>query len=151
MGSPVLCHAAVVLFGEVGLGGELRPVPQSERRVSEAAKYGFSRVVMPRGRGRAGGRKRQVCADKTHAVCMADLPSMRTSLCRVHPPQEMTLEGPHGAHKVTVYRCRTLAEALHVALIRPLPPPRRMQKRSERGWEGDEDGEQGGLPEDWRP
>ena len=40
--------ADIAFFGEVGLGGELRPVPQSERRLSEAATMGFKRVVMPR-------------------------------------------------------------------------------------------------------
>jgi len=40
--------ADMAFFGEVGLGGELRPVPQSERRLSEAATMGFKRVVMPR-------------------------------------------------------------------------------------------------------
>ncbi|ACO70521.1 predicted protein, partial [Micromonas commoda] len=34
-------------FGEVGLGGELRPVMQSERRIAEAATMGFRRVLLP--------------------------------------------------------------------------------------------------------
>ena len=34
-------------FGEVGLGGEVRAVPMAEMRLSEAAKMGFSRVVLP--------------------------------------------------------------------------------------------------------
>jgi len=34
-------------FGEVGLGGELRPVMQAERRIAEAATMGFKRVLMP--------------------------------------------------------------------------------------------------------
>ena len=38
--------------GEVGLGGEIRPVPQMEARLNEAARLGFSRVVVP-GRGKA--------------------------------------------------------------------------------------------------
>jgi hypothetical protein len=37
------------LIGELGLGGELRPVAQLERRVVEALKLGFSRVVIPAG------------------------------------------------------------------------------------------------------
>jgi len=40
--------ADMAFFGEVGLGGELRPVAQSERRLAEAATMGFTRVLMPR-------------------------------------------------------------------------------------------------------
>lgn len=38
----------VVVFGEVGLGGEVRSVHSVERRVNEAAKLGFTRAVAPR-------------------------------------------------------------------------------------------------------
>jgi DNA repair protein RadA/Sms len=37
-----------VLIGEVGLSGELRSVPQLERRLSEAAKLGYTRAVCSR-------------------------------------------------------------------------------------------------------
>ncbi|MDO4961143.1 MAG: DNA repair protein RadA [Eubacteriales bacterium] len=36
-----------VIFGEVGLSGEVRAVPQAAERVKEAAKLGFKRVIMP--------------------------------------------------------------------------------------------------------
>jgi DNA repair protein RadA/Sms len=39
----------LVAFGEVGLSGELRPVPNGEERVREAATHGFERVILPRG------------------------------------------------------------------------------------------------------
>ncbi|MFN9732158.1 MAG: DNA repair protein RadA [Pseudomonadota bacterium] len=39
----------LVAFGEVGLSGELRPVPNGEERVREAANHGFDRIVLPRG------------------------------------------------------------------------------------------------------
>ena len=35
-------------FGEVGLAGELRAVPQAERRVLECARLGFLNIVLPR-------------------------------------------------------------------------------------------------------
>lgn len=35
-----------VIVGELGLGGEVRPVSQIERRIAEAHKLGFSRCVM---------------------------------------------------------------------------------------------------------
>ena len=37
-----------VLFGEVGLSGEVRSVPMAEYRVREAAKLGFTRCVLPK-------------------------------------------------------------------------------------------------------
>lgn len=39
----------LVLVGEVGLSGELRSVSQTDRRLAEAAKLGFTRAVVPSG------------------------------------------------------------------------------------------------------
>ncbi len=36
-----------VVFGEVGLAGEIRPVPNGEERLREAAKHGFRRALVP--------------------------------------------------------------------------------------------------------
>ncbi len=36
------------LIGEVGLGGEIRAVPQCEVRVAEASKLGFETIIIPR-------------------------------------------------------------------------------------------------------
>ena len=38
----------VVVFGEVGLGGEIRTVSQAERRIAEAKKLGFTNVLAPK-------------------------------------------------------------------------------------------------------
>ncbi|OGL74008.1 DNA repair protein RadA [Candidatus Uhrbacteria bacterium RIFCSPHIGHO2_02_FULL_57_19] len=38
---------ATVVFGEIGLGGEIRSVPHLDRRLAEATKLGFSRSVTP--------------------------------------------------------------------------------------------------------
>jgi DNA repair protein RadA/Sms len=38
----------LVVFGEVGLSGEIRPVPSGQERLSEAAKHGFKRAIVPR-------------------------------------------------------------------------------------------------------
>ena len=35
--------------GEVGLTGEIRPVPRTEQRIAEAAKLGFQRIFVPQG------------------------------------------------------------------------------------------------------
>ncbi len=47
--------ARAVVVGEVGLGGEIRSIHQVEKRIAEAAKLGFSRIILPRGalRGKA--------------------------------------------------------------------------------------------------
>jgi DNA repair protein RadA/Sms len=42
-----------VLVGELGLGGQLRPVGQLELRLQEAARLGFTRAVVPRATGLA--------------------------------------------------------------------------------------------------
>lgn len=42
----VLPHNLVV-FGEVGLGGEIRPVTSGQERIAEAAKHGFTQAIIP--------------------------------------------------------------------------------------------------------
>lgn len=37
-----------IAFGEVGLSGEIRPVPNGEDRLKEAATHGFKRAIVPR-------------------------------------------------------------------------------------------------------
>jgi len=39
----------LVVFGEVGLSGEVRPVPNGQERLQEAAKHGFHRAIIPEG------------------------------------------------------------------------------------------------------
>jgi len=39
----------LVLFGEVGLSGEIRPVPSGQERIQEALKHGFKRAIIPFG------------------------------------------------------------------------------------------------------
>ncbi len=46
-----------LIFGEVGLSGEVRAVSQAEQRVTEAAKLGFTSCILPR-----------VCLDKMKPV-----------------------------------------------------------------------------------
>jgi DNA repair protein RadA/Sms len=38
----------LVVFGEVGLTGEIRPVPSGQERLREAAKHGFKRAIVPK-------------------------------------------------------------------------------------------------------
>ena len=43
-----LAHGLLV-FGEIGLSGEVRPVPSGQERLKEAAKHGFKRAIVPKG------------------------------------------------------------------------------------------------------
>jgi DNA repair protein RadA/Sms len=47
---------ATAVVGEVGLGGEVRPVPQLEQRIREAVRLGYKRVIAPRSIGSIGGK-----------------------------------------------------------------------------------------------
>ena len=39
---------AIAVMGEIGLSGEVRAIPQCDRRVSECARLGFTKVMIPR-------------------------------------------------------------------------------------------------------
>jgi DNA repair protein RadA/Sms len=39
----------LVVFGEVGLTGEIRPVANGEARLKESSKHGFTRAIVPKG------------------------------------------------------------------------------------------------------
>ncbi|KFN41295.1 DNA repair protein RadA [Arenimonas oryziterrae] len=45
-----------VAFGEVGLSGEIRPVPNGEERLREAATHGFKRALVPKANAPKSGR-----------------------------------------------------------------------------------------------
>jgi len=47
--------ADMAFLGEIGLAGEVRSVPQVERRIQEAARLGFRSCMVPRSLGRSGG------------------------------------------------------------------------------------------------
>ncbi len=55
----------LVVFGEVGLAGEIRPVPNGEERLREAAKHGFRRAIIPRANA---PRRGQPGSLEVHAV-----------------------------------------------------------------------------------
>lgn len=37
----------LIIFGEIGLAGEIRPVPNGQERIREAMKHGFKRAIIP--------------------------------------------------------------------------------------------------------
>jgi len=38
-----------IIFGEVGLAGEVRPIQRGQERLKEAAKLGFTHAIIPKG------------------------------------------------------------------------------------------------------
>lgn len=65
----------LVAFGEVGLAGELRRVPHTERRLVEAARMGLRRAVVPRDVGEApAGLEVKRAASVAEAVRLTRLP-----------------------------------------------------------------------------
>ena len=61
--------ADVVACGEVGLGGELRPVPQLGRRLAEAARLGFRTAIVP-----------TTCPDPPLHMVLHPVPTLREAL-----------------------------------------------------------------------
>jgi DNA repair protein RadA/Sms len=68
-----------VVIGELGLAGEVRRVPQIERRLSEAARRGFTRAIIPRVAGGVAGPLRTLevrdLAEALSAAFPAHIPS----------------------------------------------------------------------------
>jgi DNA repair protein RadA/Sms len=60
--------AGTVVIGEVGLGGELRQVPQIARRLSEAARLGFADAVVPASTADVAGIMLRRAADLSTAL-----------------------------------------------------------------------------------
>ncbi len=45
----------LIVFGEVGLAGEIRPVPSGQERLFEAVKHGFKKAIIPKANMPKGG------------------------------------------------------------------------------------------------
>ncbi len=56
--------AELMVFGEVGLSGEIRPVPSGPERLQEAAKHGFKRAIV----AKANAPKTPIKGMQVHAV-----------------------------------------------------------------------------------
>jgi DNA repair protein RadA/Sms len=54
----------LLVFGELGLAGEIRPVPSGQERLKEAAKHGFKTAVIPQG----NATKQVISGIQVHAV-----------------------------------------------------------------------------------
>jgi DNA repair protein RadA/Sms len=55
-----------VVFGEIGLSGEVRQVGQADARLKEAAKLGFTKALAPR-------RKRAGPGDRTGTIAIREI------------------------------------------------------------------------------
>lgn len=61
----------LVAIGEIGLGGEIRPVPRLDQRLSEAAKLGFTTAVIPNVEVKAKNIQLQTSSSVGEAIDMA--------------------------------------------------------------------------------
>ncbi|MCH8036962.1 MAG: DNA repair protein RadA [Proteobacteria bacterium] len=69
-----------VVFGEIGLSGEIRAVSQSEARLKEAAKLGFTRALtppVPAGRGAGRGRSRARGKGRAAGIEVQEVPRLQ--------------------------------------------------------------------------
>lgn len=98
-------RADTAFCGEVGLLGELRSVVSLEKRVKEAKRMGFSRVITAIDRSSAGNRSKKNW--KTYST--------------------------NNALGIEWIQCETLKEALNLALVDPLPKrkPRKKKEASD--------------------
>ena len=58
-----------VCFGELGLTGEIRPVPFGEERLREAAKQGFRRALVPAANVPRKGARSRASRSRASAGC----------------------------------------------------------------------------------
>jgi DNA repair protein RadA/Sms len=63
--------ADTVVVGEIGLGGEVRQIAQAERRLAEAARLGFRRVIGPRSMPRVDHMERASVSTLADALALA--------------------------------------------------------------------------------
>jgi DNA repair protein RadA/Sms len=62
-----------VVFGEIGLSGEVRAVSQSDARLKEAGKLGFTSALIPPRRGKGGKTPREGAIAVTEIAHLRDL------------------------------------------------------------------------------
>ena len=70
-----MVDARTVLLGEVGLGGQVRPVSQLELRLREAAKLGFKRAIIPNGQATPDLGMQIIPVSKVSEAILAAIPS----------------------------------------------------------------------------
>ncbi|MGK9370115.1 DNA repair protein RadA [Melioribacter sp. Ez-97] len=63
----------LVIIGEVGLGGEIRSVPHIDKRINEAAKLGFGKIILPSGNKKNFSSLNSGLKDKLEIIFTDDL------------------------------------------------------------------------------
>jgi DNA repair protein RadA/Sms len=66
-----------VVFGEIGLSGEVRAVSQSDARLKEAGKLGFTSALIPPRRGKGAGK-----APREGAIAVTEIAHLRDLVAR---------------------------------------------------------------------
>jgi DNA repair protein RadA/Sms len=67
----------MVVFGEIGLGGEVRRVSQPELRLREAAKLGFARALLPApGKSAKNGKPKTIAIETREIAHLQELVAM---------------------------------------------------------------------------
>jgi DNA repair protein RadA/Sms len=98
LGIPIRSDTAFV--GEIGLLGELRPVHSLEKRIAEARRMGFARIVTPSSPNSWGGGKKNRSKDISPG------------------PREISAGG------ITQLMCQNVLDAINCGLVVPLPTRR---------------------------
>src|SRR5690606_6058556 len=78
-----------VIFGEIGLSGEIRPVSQVELRLKEAAKLGFTRAwIAPRRQqpGKGAGKAAERAAGG-QGLAVEEIPHLQDLVGRLAVPE----------------------------------------------------------------
>jgi DNA repair protein RadA/Sms len=78
-----------VIFGEIGLSGEIRAVSQVDLRLKEAAKLGFTRAwIAPRRSQKKGGRKAGGSPAGASGLTVEEIPHLQDLVARLAAPGE---------------------------------------------------------------
>ena len=112
--SGVAVPSETVVFGEIGLSGEIRAVPQINARLKEASKLGFTRAIIPTPPRPKKGRGAKQAAVKESGLAITEVSRLEDLLAlfatadgirtkpqaSTEPPAELTagarLGQPHG-------------------------------------------------------
>ena len=91
-----------IVVGELGLSGEVRPVPYGEERLREAAKHGFTRALAPSTNipKRAISGLRTVAVDTLSALIDELDPTIRFSLLPVRTEPRVIRKNPSSFYRV---------------------------------------------------
>jgi len=79
-----------VVFGEIGLSGEVRAVPQIDARLKEAAKLGFTRAIIPARRRSKGDSKEN---DRGKNMKVMEISRLEELMTLLSPPEGQRRHG----------------------------------------------------------